>query len=177
MGFIVSQSVETFLGATLDSFYVRIENYQLNKIKGFLNATVAFYETSEAASTFFPSYLEDTPTPYGRVPVSMSYNDEWMELPTFCSFHITESVTVPTIQYSSSFYTEMVDYVDFDDNGDEIISQREEQIEVVTSESIDVFKSLITIDSITGSIYDICYTKVKEVYSEIFGSENIIDQI
>jgi hypothetical protein len=36
MGFIVSQSVETFLGATLDSFYVRIENYQLNKIKGFL---------------------------------------------------------------------------------------------------------------------------------------------
>jgi hypothetical protein len=177
MGFIVSQSIETFLGETLDSFYVRIENYQLNKIRGFLHATVAFYETPEAASTFFPLYLEDTPNAYGRVPVSMSYNGEWMELPTVCSFHITESVTVPTIVYSSSFYTEMVDYVDFDDSGNEIISSREEQIEVVASESINVSKSLNTIDSITGSVYDIYYTKVKEVYSEIFGSENIIDQI
>jgi len=177
MGFIVSQSVETFLGATLDSFYVRIENYQLNKIRGFLHATVGFYETPDAASTFFPLYLEDTPNAYGRVPVSMSYNGEWMELPTVCSFHITESVVVPTIVYSSSFYTEMVDYIDFDGDGNEVISQIEEQIEVVHSESVDVTKSLITIDSITGSIYDTCYTKVKEVYSEIFGSENIINQI
>jgi hypothetical protein len=177
MGFIVSQSIETFLGETLDSFYVRIENYQLDKLRGFLNTTVAFYETSEAAATNFSKYLEDTPSPQGRVPTSMSYNGEWMELPTFCSFHITESVIVPTIQYSSSFYTEMVDFIDFDDNGNEITSQREEQIEVVTSESVDLSKTLITIDSITGSIYDTCYTKVKEYYTTIFGSENIIDEI
>jgi hypothetical protein len=44
--------------------------------------------------------------------------------------------------YSSSFYYETVDYIDFDNDGNEIISQREEKIEVVTSESIDVLKSL-----------------------------------
>jgi hypothetical protein len=177
MGFIVSQSVETYLGKTLDSFYVRIEVYGLNKKRGILNATANFYETQEAAASNSPLYLEDTSTPYGRVPTSMSYNGEWFDLPTLCSFHITESAIVPTTVYSSSFYYETVDYVDFDNDGNEIISQREEKIEVVTSESIDVLKSFITIASLTGSIYDTCYTKVKEVYSGIFGSENIIDQI
>ena len=36
MGFIVSQSIETFEGEHLDSFYVRIEHYQLNKLTGVL---------------------------------------------------------------------------------------------------------------------------------------------
>ena len=177
MGFIVTQPVETFLGKTLDSFYVRIEVYNLNKKRGLLNAAVNFYETQEAASSFTPLYLGDTPSPYGNVPTSMSYNGEWFDLPSYCSFHITESAVVPTIVYSSSFYTEMVDYVDFDNDGNEIISQREEQFEIVTSESIDITKSFVTIASLTGSIYSTCYTKVKEVYSGIFGSENIIDQI
>ena len=177
MGFIVSQSVETYLGGTLDSFYVRIENYQLNKLGGHLLMSVAFYETPEAATANFPKYVEDVPTPYGRVPISMSYNGDAFELPTYYSFHMTESVVIPTIQYSSSFYTELIDFIDFDDNGDEIISQREEQIEVVHSESIDVTKSFINIGSITGSIYDFCYHKVKEEYKNIFGSENIIDEI
>lgn len=177
MGFIVSQSVETFLGETLDSFYVRIESYQLDKLRGLLGASVAHYESSEAATANFPKYVEDNPTPYGRVPTSMSYNGEWKEYPMWYPFHITESVAVPTIQYSSSFYTELVDFIDFDDNGDEIISQREEQIEVVHSESVDITKSFINIGSITGSIYDFCYNKVKEQYALMFGSENIIDEI
>jgi hypothetical protein len=177
MGFIVSQSVETFLGETLDSFYVRIEGYQLDKLRGFIGTSVAHYTTPEAAVANFPKHIEDIPSPYGRVPTSMSYNGEWKEYPMWYQFHVTESVIVPTMVYSSSFYYETVDYIDFDNDGNEIISQREEKIEVVTSESVDVSKSLITIGSITGSIYDFCYNKVKEQYSSVFGSENIIDEI
>jgi hypothetical protein len=177
MGFIVQQPITTYSGDNLDSFYVRIEYYQLDKLYGTVGTTIAHYETPEAAEANFPRYLENTPAPYGRVPTSMSYNGEWKEYPMWYQFHITSSVTFPEVVYSSSFHTEMVDYVDFDENGNEIISQKEEQFETVTSESIEVTKTLLDIGSITGSIYEFSYDKVKEIYSEIFGSENIIDQI
>lgn len=59
MGFIVSQSVQTLDGNTHDSFYVKIENYNINKISGVLITSVAHYESKEDADLNFPSYLED----------------------------------------------------------------------------------------------------------------------
>jgi hypothetical protein len=177
MGFIVKQPIETFLGDNLDSFYVRIEYYQLDKIQGTVGTTIAWYETPEAAEANFPKYLEDNPSPFGRVPNSMSYNGEWNEYPMWYQFHVTSSVTLPEVVYSSSYHAEIVDYVDFDENGDEVIKQREEWFETVTSESVELTKTLLDIGSITGSIYEFSYTKVKEIYSGIFGNENLIDQI
>lgn len=62
MGFVVSQPVETFLGETFDSFYVRIENYLINKPSGVLGISVAHYESPEAASSNFSKYIGDPPT-------------------------------------------------------------------------------------------------------------------
>jgi hypothetical protein len=177
MGFIVSQSVETFLGATLDSFYVRIEHYQLDKIRGTIGTTVAHYETPEAANATFPKYLEDIPSPYGRVPTSMSYNGEWKHYDMWYEFHITSSVSITEQFTSSSWHSEMIDYIDFDENGDEIVAQKEEWFETIITGSREIPKTLLDIGSITGSIYEYSYKKIKEVYSEMFGSENIIDEI
>ena len=177
MGFIVSQSIETFFGDQLDSFYVRIENYQLDKLRGVIGTTVAHYETPEAATATFPKYLEDTPAPYGIVPVSMSYNGQWQEYPMWYNFPVTASVTVTEPFTSSSFHTELVDYIDFDENGDEVVMQREETFETITTGSREVEKTLIDLGLVTGSIYEHSYAKVKQIYSEMFGSENIIDQV
>jgi len=177
MGFIVSQSIETFLGDHLDSFYVRIEHYQLDKVRGTLGTTVAHYETPEAAAATFPKYLEDEPAPYGRVTPSMSYDGEWKEYPMWYNYHVTSSVLVTEPFTSSSFHTELVDYIDFDENGDEVVLQREEEFETITTGSREVHKTLLDLGSITGSIYDYAYLKVKQTYSDIFGSENIIDEI
>jgi len=177
MGFIVTQPVETFLGDHLDSFYVRIEHYQLDKVRGAIGTTVAHYETVEAAASNYSKYLEDTPQPYGRVPVSMSYDGEWKEYPVWYSFPVSSSVTVLEPFTSSSFHTELVDYIDFDEDGEEVVKQREEQFETVTTGSIEVQKTLLDLQLISGSIYEYAYGKVKEVYSEMFGSENIIDEI
>lgn len=177
MGFIVKQPVETFFGDHLDEFYVRIEHYQLDKVRGIIGTTVAHYETPEAATANFPRYLEDTVTPYGRVPVSMSYDGEWQEYPMHYLFPVTSSVTVNEPFISSSFHTELVDYIDFDENGDEIIKQREEQFETITSGSREVQKTLLDLGLVTGSIYEYSYARVKEAYSEMFGSVNIIDEI
>jgi hypothetical protein len=138
MGFIVSQSVQTLDGNTHDSFYVKIENYNINKIRGFLITSVAHYENREYANMNFPPYLEDMDKGIGagRLNVSMSYNNEWKEWPMAYFYPLTQSVEV------------------------------EGEI-----------KTLKNIDIITGSAYPYSYDKVKETYKEIFGEENIIDQI
>ena len=138
MGFIVSQSVQTLEGNTHYSFYVKIENYNINKIGGFLFTSVAHYESKEYADLNFPPYLEDESKGIGegRLNVSMSYNNEWKEWPMSYFYPLTQSVEVD-----------------------------------------GVTKTLKNIDIITGSVYSYSYDKLKETYKEIFGEENIIDEI
>jgi hypothetical protein len=96
MGFIVSQSVQTLEGNTYNSFYVKIENYNVNKIGGFLFTSVAHYESKEYADMNFPPYLEDADSGIGvgRLNVSMSYNNEWKEWNMFYSYPLTQSVEI-----------------------------------------------------------------------------------
>jgi len=90
-------------------------------------------------------------------------------------FNLTESESVSVIQYSSSYQDEVVEYIDFDDDGNEVVSERTEPVEVVTSASVDVIKSKINLDLITGSVYEYAYSKVKEYYTGIYGVNNVND--
>ena len=96
MGFIVSQSVQTLDGNTHDSFYVKIENYNINKIMGVLITSVAHYTSKENADLNFPFYIESTYNGMGegRLNVSMSYNNEWKEWPMAYFYPLTQSVEV-----------------------------------------------------------------------------------
>lgn len=177
MGFLVKQPIETFEGNHLDEFYVRIERYQLDKLNGTIGVTVGHYETSDAANANFPKYLEDVPNPYGRVPSVMTYSGETKEYPMWYSFDVHSSEVVTESTPISTWNSELVDYIDFDENGNEVIKQKEEWFETITMETKQVTKTLLNIGSITGSIYDYSYNKLKEVYSGLFGSENLIDEI
>lgn len=177
MGFLVKQPIETFEGNHLDEFYVRIEHYQLDKLRSTIGITVGHYETPEAANANFPKYLEDAPTPYGRVATLMTYNGEEKEYPLWYSFKIYSSQLVTETYQVSTWSTETVDYIDFDENGNEVKKQREEPFENITTETREITKTLLDIGSITGNIYDYSYNKIKETYGQIFGSENIIDVI
>jgi hypothetical protein len=96
MGFIVSQSVQTLEGNTHDSFYVRIENYNINKIMGVLITTIAHYTSKENADLNIPPHIEDgyNGMGAGRLNVSMSYNNEWKEWPMAYFYPLTQSVEV-----------------------------------------------------------------------------------
>jgi hypothetical protein len=138
MGFIVSQSVEDRSGNYYDSFYVRIEGYQLNKVQGYIGTSVSHYESKEAAKSNIPDYIDYSTEPFGRINVSMSYNDEWKEWPMWYKFPLTQSVIVTETHYSSSWHPETINYVDFDEEGNEITGSREEWIETVYSSSVEV---------------------------------------
>jgi len=96
MGFIVSQSVQTLEGNTHDSFYVRIENYNINKIMGVLITTIAHYTSKENADLNIPPYIEDgyNGMGAGHLNVSMSYNNEWKEWPMAYFYPLTQSVEI-----------------------------------------------------------------------------------
>ena len=61
MGFIVEKQVDFPGGINLDSFYVRIESYVLNRSVGQLDILVGHYTNEKGAELALPKYVEDIP--------------------------------------------------------------------------------------------------------------------
>jgi hypothetical protein len=178
MGFIVKQTIETIDGNQYDEFYVRIESYQIFKIFGDLGVTVAHYDSPESAKKSIPDYLEDSPTgKHGPLNVNFSYNGESKEWPMWYSFPLVEKVEITETKYNSTWAPEVVEYIDFDENGDEIIKTREEWFESITSEIVVVEKTKKNINLIEPDLYTYAYDKIKAVYADVFGLDNITDSI
>lgn len=199
MGFIVTKPIETKSGQIHDEFYVRIENAILNKYDSVLSLVIGHYDSVESAKNYLGEYLEDDTHPHGQLNVSMSIHEEietwveldgesgsyqmistavdWKEYPMYYSYPIVETVLVPTEVFTTTQHSESVEYIDFDENGNEITNTRLEYYDVVTSEIVDVPKRKRNFEIITGSLYEFGYTKIKETYGELFGSENIVDLI
>ena len=177
MGFKVTKDIEFENGLTTDEVYVRIEDYKLEKHSGMLRTFVNIYTSAESATRAIPEYIEDLQMndASGILPPSMSVdNQQHMLMPV--QYHpVTQSVEVEVTSYSSSFVDKEIDYVDFDDDGNEIISTRTESIESVTTGSEIVTKTVFHPNSITGSVFEYAYSRVKDQFSGIFGSESITD--
>lgn len=177
MGFKVTKDIEFENGLTTDEVYVRIEDYKLEKHSGMLRTFVNIYTSAEAAGRAIPEYIEDLQMndSSGILPPSMSVdNQQHMLMPV--QYHpVTQSVEVEVTSYSSSFVDKEIDYVDFDDDGNEIISTRTESIESVTTGSEIVTKTVFHPNSITGSVFEYAYSRVKDQFAGIFGSESITD--
>ena len=58
MGFYVTASIEHD-GNSYDNFYVRIENYNLQKPHGNVKAIIAHYKDKAGALKAIPEYIED----------------------------------------------------------------------------------------------------------------------
>ena len=177
MGLQITGSFIDGFENTQSNFYVRIHHYGVDKHMGVLNCTMAHFTNKEDAEDFSPTYQEDYASVdntgmYGW-PYYLPSQSDALSIPL--KFNLTESESVSVIQYSSSYQDEVVEYIDFNDDGNEIISERTEPVEVVTSASVDVIKSKINLDLITGSVYEHAYSKVKEYYIGIYGVNNVND--
>jgi hypothetical protein len=179
MGFLVTGSITTPDNQIHDSFYVRIENYQLNKTLGYLYTQVTHYTSKETAATAHPIYREDyqITDASGAISNTFMYNSVGYNWTNGHEFPLLspESVTVTT--YSSSFSDDSVDYIDFDDDGNEVTKTRTERVETITTGSEEVTKNKININLITGNPYEYAYKEVKDFYKGIFGDSNVNDLI
>ena len=176
MGLYITGSLTDGGGDSHSNFYSNILSYYVDKREGTLNARIGSYTDKSASIANSPIYTEDIydndASGYFPVPVSTgSY--EWGS--DFTRWHLTQSVVVTETTYSHSWQDQLVDYIDFDEDGNEITLQRSESIQVMHSQSSEVSKSLIDIDQITGSLYTFTYNKVREYFEDIYGANNVQD--
>ena len=180
MGFIVTGSITENggLNRQVDSFYVRLENYTVHKTTGDLVVNSTHYICKESSSAH-PIYKEDYLgiDASGMLLNQFFHEDESYNYGHPFEFPLTESVQVEQTSYSSSFADQVVEYIDFDDDGVEISAYRTESIETITTGSEMVTKSKIDINIITGSMFKYAYDVTKNHYKTIFGASNVKDLI
>jgi hypothetical protein len=178
MGFVVNCPIITIDNRTFDSFYVRIENYQVNKYSGSIFISVAHYIDSNAAKIAFGEYMDSKGDPSGMLPASYSYDGTPpTDKPMFYTFDIGQEVIVPTIIDTVIYTAKNIDYIDFDSNGDEVVLTKIEQVETIESNIVNIPRRIRTISIDNNDIYTFGYNKIRETYIDIFGVDKIIDDI
>ena len=177
MGFIIKQPLETNQGL-LSEAYVRIEMYRVDMFYGLLHATVTMYPSREAAKETFPVYFgEVSLNPSQVVGVSIVYNGEEIEYPTYFEFPLGNPVEVEVPVYGDITEVKERKYYDFDEEGNIVEKVKEETtVKTIQTGTETITKLKIDINQNNGDIYSLAYSLVKEEFGHIFGNENIIDE-
>lgn len=178
MGFIVNHKVENATHGSLDTFYVRIEMYRIDKIHMKLYTTVKCYTSADGA---YKTWLDNRLNDYaGSFLIgNVKWDDEEIDLNELNSFEfsLVKEVDIEQPIYEIQTKTRYVPYFDFDDEGNVVEKEGEEEYEEeveVGTESVTV-KELDLTPIIETSIFEVAYEKVKQEYGRVFGNEYIID--
>jgi len=178
MGFYITGSLTDGLGQTQTNFYSNIVHYFVDKGQGTLDVRIGCYTDKSASIDASPIYIEDWHEnhPWGMFPCPLSSGSYSWGTDTQ-KYHLTQSEQVIVTTYSESWQNQLVDYIDYDEDGNEIIVQRSESIQVIHTGSEEVTKSRVDLDQITGSVYGYAYNKVREFFTDIYGADNVQNDI
>jgi hypothetical protein len=175
MGFIIKQPIETNQGLLTEA-YARIEMYRVDMFYGLLHATVAMYPSRQIAKDTFPVYFgEINIHPSQIVGVSIVYNGEEIEYPTYFELPMVDPVEVEIPIYEDVVENKVSKYYDFDENGEIIEKSREEEVKTTAQTGTQsITKQKININK--ENVYSFAYEEIKKEFGKIFGEENIIDE-
>jgi hypothetical protein len=175
MGFIIKQPIETNQGLLTEA-YARIEMYRVDMFYGLLHATVAMYPSRQIAKDTFPVYFGEVNIhPSQIVGVSIVYNGEEIEYPTYFELPMVDPVEVEIPIHEDVIESKTSTYYDFDDNGEIVEKTREEETKTTIQTGIQsITKQKININK--ENVYSFAYEEVKKEFGKIFGEENIIDE-
>jgi hypothetical protein len=175
MGFIIKQPIETNQGLLTEA-YARIEMYRVDMFYGLLHATVAMYPSRQIAKDTFPVYFGEINThPSQIVGVSIVYNGEEIEYPTYFELPMVDPVEVEIPIHEDVVESKTSTYYDFDDNGEIVEKTREEEVKTTAQTGTQsITKQKININK--ENVYSFAYEEIKKEFGKIFGEENIIDE-
>jgi len=181
MGVIVNKKIETIDGNQHDSFYMRIEGYWFHKSVGNLQIALNHYKDREAAEAALPPFVEDVSEndASGQIPMSCSFDEgnKQVDISQLYNFHLTSSDKVPVEEWDKWEEVQEieVELIDYNDDGEEIKSFGVDKVPMLVSASKTVYKTRINAGELGGDIYDYSYSRIKTLYSEIFGPEALQD--
>lgn len=195
MGLLVTASYMNH-SSNEESFYSRIELYQVTKDNPHIQVKVNYYLSKEYAEMATEEYPLQKSKDFRGLITPLIWDDEYVYNPivsgsidfdTFVTggyhqieswylFPLTSSKEETTSYISESVTTEIVDFIDFDEDGNEITGSREEIVVTQTP----VTESIIRHDwydmtQITGSLFEFGYDKLKEKFITMFGEDNVRD--
>ena len=175
MGFIIKQPIETNQGLLTEA-YARIEMYRVDMFYGLLHATVAMYPSRQIAKDTFPVYFGEINThPSQIVGVSIVYNGEEIEYPTYFELPLVDPVEIEIPIHEDVVESKTSKYYDFDENGEIVEKTREEETKTtIQTGTQTITKQKININK--ENVYSFAYEEIKKEFGKIFGDENIIDE-
>tara|TARA_B100001113_G_C21033016_1_gene588841 strand:- start:226 stop:771 length:546 start_codon:yes stop_codon:yes gene_type:complete len=180
MGFIVEKQVDFPGGINLDSFYVRIETIVINKSVGQLDLIVGHYTSAKGAEMALPKYVEDIPLNNASATLPYEFKIDTGEIQTdrLLSFSLSGSQPIAVEEKINYEKTELVDQevIDYDDDGNEIIGKAKKLVKIPAQKVTNVLKTKVCdVDFKENSVIEYAYSKVKNIYKEKFGFDNIKD--
>lgn len=173
MGFKVIKNVDVFGVGELTEFYVRVDKYTVYRNRSCIDLFTGHFISPDAAISASGIYLSDDFNDYsGQLSLSMSFDDSQIRYDNNLSIELLTTEEGHEPYMSASFQEEMVDIVDYDDDGNEIITQ-ELGTTIVKTESTTKHRKNISI--ISSNIYEFAYEKLKEKYQADFNPCTIED--
>jgi hypothetical protein len=179
MGFIVSQSIVSDIYGEMPSFYVRIENYRLDKLNGQLFLTTGIYYDADSANILNErSDIESVSIDTYPVNGEVEYNNNVYDMNNLIFHRLILTASYYNVEdiYEELPVSESISYYEYDSDGNMIETTNEELIYkfVKTGEKlIDSVK--IDISPVTASLFEFSYSYMKNKFGEVFGNEHIID--
>lgn len=182
MGLIINKKFNFPGGLEIDSFYARIETYNLNKNVGQLDLIMGHYLNKEGADKALPPYYEDISSNNGSALLPFEFESEGktLAIPRIISVVLTSSSTIPVEEweYQDEWKVVEEEVIDYDDDGNELNSFDTKKIKVQVSSSKTVEKTKVyDKDFKKENLIEFAYSKVRDIYNKEFGSDNIKDLI
>jgi hypothetical protein len=178
MGFIVNKKIKEYTYGELDSFYVRIDGYTVNKIESTLTLTVNLYLNKDVIDKILTQRIT---TINGVIGGNIFFDNRLLNVNELCLLHIPiiKRETKIIDEYELMDVPSIITYYDFNDDG-ELIEVEESIVskeDVKVGEYIDVIRTNNIASILNDKFFNTCYTIVKDRFGTVFGLDNIIDLI
>lgn len=172
MGFIVKKEVDVKDIGKLSEFYVNIDKYTVYRNRSCLDILAAHFYSPEAAKSSSGNFFGDTPDYDGYIPTSMSFDGKQINYNPRLSVDLFVEESGHEPYMSSSIKKITNEYIDFNDDGEEVVK---EEVKYVVEETTSTTKLKKQINTIEGNIYQFAYEKIKQKYKEDFHPCTIVD--
>lgn len=181
MGLKINVELDTNLGPT-DEAYIRIETCRINKVQAQLEFTTTCWVDKESADKFYRKYIDDSLTnSNGLLTKEVVYykskddkNGTDVVIENYYKVPTTTLVTVEDPIYETQLVKKTVPYVSFDENGEEVIKEKE----IETEEKIQVSSRTVQKELIDYSLierpFELAYKHLTNELSKIFPTESIV---
>jgi len=181
MGFILNVDLETTSGPTSE-FYIRIENWKINRASNLVTFTTTAWLDKEHASNFNRKYADDkSRNAVGLVGSKVIYYEdelskgEKVNIKNLYTFEMIKEQEVEIPVYKTKTVQVEVPYISFDEQGDEITLYRtvdeEKEVQVNTITETKKVIDLSVLEDLTGNSYKV----LKEELKKFFPSDKILN--